>query len=107
MKQLVFSLFFAVCFGMVFPSVAWALVTQADIMTELPEKVFSQCGIVSGTFAFFAFLFAGQSAKRQKAWDEDRAGMMRLIFAQDERDLKVTETISEVKGMLLAVRNKR
>jgi hypothetical protein len=83
-------------------------------ISDLPAKIFSQCGLVSGLLVVAVSWLALQLAKTRAAWEADRAAMMQLREADKAAMLKLIESgndaydnlaVSHAKleGMLLAV----
>lgn len=84
-------------------STAYAL----DMLDQLGEKIFNECGLVATIFAGLAIYFARQATQNRSGWDVDRAGLLKLIVAQDERDAKMMAAYSKIEGMLIAAQSKR
>jgi hypothetical protein len=83
-------------------SLAYAAMTQADFITGLPEKILSQCGLLTAVFAAGTFYFATGQAKARTQWLDDRKGMMTIIRAQDDNFNKLSVAHAKLEGMLLA-----
>lgn len=80
---------------------------RADLLSELPEKLFSQCGLVSLILFAGVVYFAGTTAKARTGWTDDRAGMMTIIRSQDESVNKLSVAYAKLEAILLATIQRR
>lgn len=78
-----------------------------DLLDKLGEKIFNECGFAASIFAGLSIYFARQATQNRSGWDVDRAGLLKLIVAQDERDAKMMAAYSKIEGMLIAAQSKR
>lgn len=91
----------SVLFGLLFGSANRAM---ADAISDIPDKILSQCGLVSGLLVAAVIWLAVQNAKTRAAWEADRAGMREIIedFTQSYNNLAVSHAKQE--GILLALK---
>lgn len=76
---------------------------NADILTEIPEKIFSQCGLVSALLAFAVIWLAIQLAKTRVGWETDRAGMMQVIRSQNTSYENLVISHSKLESVFLRI----
>lgn len=79
---------------------------HADFVDKIGEKILSECGLVATIFAGLAIYFARQATQNRSGWDVDRAGLLQIIVAKDERDAKMIAAYSKIEGMLTAAQQK-
>ena len=83
-------------------------------LSDLPAKIFTQCGLVSALLTFAVAWLGWQLAKTRAAWETDRAEMSKLRESDKAAMIKLIESgndayenlaVSHAKleGMLLAV----
>ncbi len=76
----------------------------ADIFTELPDRIISQCGLVSGLLVAAVVYLAVQLAKTRAGWEQDRANMMNVIRAHEASYTNMAASHAKLEGMLLTLR---
>lgn len=79
----------------------------ADVFTELPIKILSECGLVSGLLATGIIWLAIQLAKNRAACEADRASMMQILRAQDSSYSNLATAHAKLEGMVLGIDKKR
>lgn len=80
---------------------------HADFFDKIGEKILTECGLVAVIGFSLAVYFARQATQNRSGWDVDRAGLLKIIVAQDERDGKMIAAYSKIEGMLSAAQMKR
>lgn len=85
----------------------FAWIAPADLISDIPEKVLSQCGIVAGLLVVAVIWLAMQLAKTRAAWEADRAAMMQIIRSQNTSYDNLAVSHSKLEGILLAVQQRR
>ncbi len=82
-------------------------------LADLPAKLVSQCGLISGMLVIAVAWLAWQLAKTRAAWESDRAEMTRLRETDRQSVQKIIEaghaaydklavSHAKIEGMLLA-----
>lgn len=72
------------------------IVARAQSVSDLPEKVLSQCGIASALLVAAVIYLAASNAKTRSAWEEDR----RLMAGSYE---KLAISSAKLEGIVLTL----
>ena len=78
-------------------------VAAEDLVTDLPGKILSQCGLVSGLLVAAVVYLASQLAKTRAAWESDRSGMAKLIESQNVAYEKLAVSSAKLEGIVLSL----
>lgn len=76
----------------------------ADAIGELPDRILSQCGLVSGLLVAAVIWLAVQLAKTRAAWETDRQGMKDVIEDLNTSYNNLAVSHAKQEGILLALR---
>jgi len=76
------------------------IIAKADSLSDLPEKVLSQCGIASALMVAAIIYLAASNAKTRSAWEEDR----RVMAASYD---KLAVSHAKLEGMVLTLQTRR
>lgn len=68
----------------------------ADLITGLPEKILSQCGLVSMLLMIAVIWLAIQLAKTRAAWEE----VMRIVAAQSQAQDNLERSYAKLKEIV-------
>lgn len=74
----------------------------ADLLSEIPEKILSQCGLVSALLVIAVIWLTIQLAKTRASWEQDRSEMMDIARLQNESFDNLVVSNAKLEGMLLA-----
>lgn len=75
---------------------------SADILTEIPEKIFSQCGLVAVLLVVGILYLAAQLAKTRAGWEADRTRLMQVIGSQNTSYDNLALSNARLEGIMLA-----
>lgn len=84
-----------------------AAVARADTLTDLPEKILSQCGLTSGGLVVGLVYFASQLATTRKKWEARETEWTKIFTTQSAIHEKDAVLNAKLEGVLLAVQHKR
>lgn len=77
--------------------------TDITGLGDLPAKLLSQCGLVSGVLVVAIVWLALQLAKARASWEADRVGMLKMYNEQTIALEKVATSNAKLEGILMAV----
>lgn len=72
-------------------------------LSDLPAKLLSQCGLVSGILVAAVIWLALQLAKARQVSETDRATFVKMMNEQNVAYEKMAVSHSKLEGMLLAL----
>lgn len=78
----------------------------AESISDIPDKVLSQCGLVSGLLVAAVIWLAVQLAKTRAAWEADRGTMTNIIEDLNTSYGNLAVSHAKQEGILLALRGK-
>lgn len=76
----------------------------AESFSELPDKILSQCGLVSALLVAAVIWLATQLAKTRAAWEADRIGMKTVIGDLNTSYNNLAVSQAKQEGILLSIR---
>ena len=76
-------------------------------LSELPEKILTQCGLVTAISWIVILWLASQLAKAHAGRESDRASMLKVFNEQTAAYEKVSAAHAELKGMVVAIQMQR
>lgn len=76
------------------------IMARAQGVSDIPDKLMSQCGIASALLVAAVIYLAASNAKTRSAWEEDRK-----MMASSYEKLAVSN--AKLEGMVLAVQTTR
>lgn len=74
---------------------------------DLPEKLLTQCGLVTLVLLCGIFWLAAQLAKAHAGWEADRAGMLKNNKEQADAYEKMAAAHAELRGIVLSMQMAR
>lgn len=74
----------------------------ADIISDLPERIINQCGVVSGLLISAVIYLALQIAKTRAGWESDRSSMMKIIEGQNDAYEALAVSHAKLEGLIIA-----
>lgn len=73
---------------------------EAELLHELPEKILSQCGLVSALLMAAVVWLAVQLARTRAAWED----VMKIVAVQNTTHENVARSRAKLKGIVSAIR---
>lgn len=81
-------------------------IAMADSISDIPDRVLSQCGLVSGLLASAVVWLAVQNAKTRAAWETDRSALTNIIEDLNTSYNNLAVSHAKQEGILLALQRK-
>lgn len=78
--------------------------SNIPVLSELPERLLSQCGLVTLVLLAGIVWLSAQLAKTRAGWETDRAGMMKLYAEQNDAYEKIAISHAKLEGMIYGIR---
>lgn len=82
-------------------------IANADVFADLPEKILSQCGLVTGLLVAALVWTTRQLAKERADREAERAQLMQVIRAQNTSYDNLAVSHAKLEGILLAANKRR
>lgn len=76
-------------------------------LSELPEKVLTQCGLVTLVLLVAILWLASQLAKAHSGWEADRASMLKNSQEQNAAYERMASAHAELRGIVLSMQMAR
>jgi hypothetical protein len=72
-------------------------------LSDLPAKIFSQCGLVAGILVVAVVWLALQLAKTRAGWEADRAGLLKMVSDTNDSYDRIAIAHARIEAVLIAV----